>query len=167
MTNCESTPCIGYYCQVDNTPTTMTSTTVTSSGYICFSSLNHGMYTNVVPSDSGVRDHGQDGTDAFIEQHVCTSRCESWDLYLQVIRTEGGTMKRMTMSSLQKILELSIPLTHIRFYELYIPWSFPMYLSFSLLVVSIVKHLHYFRASMQELRKGGSFTTEFWLNCSM
>jgi hypothetical protein len=44
-----------------------------------------------------------------------------WDLYLQVIRTKRGTMKRMTMSSLQKILELSIPLTHIRFYELYIP----------------------------------------------
>jgi hypothetical protein len=38
------------------------------------------MYTNVVPSDSGIGDHRQDGIDTFVEQHACTSRCESLGL---------------------------------------------------------------------------------------
>ncbi|KAJ6474206.1 kinase-like domain-containing protein [Mycena sanguinolenta] len=36
--------------------------------------------TNLLPIDSGVGDHGQDDIDAFVEQHVCTARCESLGL---------------------------------------------------------------------------------------
>ena len=37
-------------------------------------------YTDIVSSDSGVGDHGQDGIETFVEQHVCTSHCESLGL---------------------------------------------------------------------------------------
>ncbi|KAJ7821760.1 kinase-like domain-containing protein [Mycena olivaceomarginata] len=36
--------------------------------------------THTSSGDSGVGDHGQDGIDTFVEQHVCTSRCESLGL---------------------------------------------------------------------------------------
>ncbi|KAF7373980.1 hypothetical protein MSAN_00610800 [Mycena sanguinolenta] len=36
--------------------------------------------THTSSGDSGVGDHGQDGIDTFVEQHVCTARCESLGL---------------------------------------------------------------------------------------
>ncbi|KAJ6483426.1 kinase-like domain-containing protein, partial [Mycena sanguinolenta] len=36
--------------------------------------------THTSSGESGVGDHWQDGIDAFIEQHLCTSRCESLGL---------------------------------------------------------------------------------------
>ncbi|KAF8181715.1 kinase-like domain-containing protein, partial [Mycena galopus ATCC 62051] len=36
--------------------------------------------THTSSGDSGVGDHGQDGIQTFVEQHVCTSRCESLGL---------------------------------------------------------------------------------------
>ncbi|KAJ6566786.1 hypothetical protein B0H19DRAFT_1257971 [Mycena capillaripes] len=36
--------------------------------------------THTSSGDSGVGDHGQDGIATFVEQHVCTSRCESLGL---------------------------------------------------------------------------------------
>ncbi|KAJ6494327.1 kinase-like domain-containing protein, partial [Mycena sanguinolenta] len=36
--------------------------------------------THTSSADSGVGDHGRDGIDAFVEQHVCTVRCESLGL---------------------------------------------------------------------------------------
>ncbi|KAJ6465334.1 kinase-like domain-containing protein, partial [Mycena sanguinolenta] len=36
--------------------------------------------THTSSADSGIGDHEQDGIDAFVEQHVCTARCESLGL---------------------------------------------------------------------------------------
>ncbi|KAJ7853061.1 kinase-like domain-containing protein [Mycena olivaceomarginata] len=36
--------------------------------------------THTSSGDSAVGDHGQDGIDTFVEQHVCTSHCESLGL---------------------------------------------------------------------------------------